>query len=120
MRRSIALTEMVGEKDEPPKRNLDRLKKIQMMTIRQHQPEDLDLEGMSAQDVIDLGHVVTQDQEGVEGTTHLKRKDDPGQKKEKMNIDHQKRRGGEMTLLHHHSMKKTTPRTDLPSNLNRW
>ena len=117
-RRSIALAEMVGEGDELLGRNLHRLRKIQMTTIRRHQLGDLDLEGMSAQGVIDPGHVVTPDQEGVEGTTHLKRKDDLGQKREKMNIDHQKRRG-EMTLLHHLSMKKISPRINLPGNLNR-
>ena len=74
---------MVGEGDELLERNLHRLRKIQMTTIRRHQLEDLDLEGMSAQDVIDQGHGVTQDQEGVEGTTHLKKKDDPGQKRER-------------------------------------
>ena len=75
-----------------------------MTTIGQHQPEDLDLEGMSARDVIGLGHVVTQDQEGVVGMIHsLKRKGDLGQKRERMNIDHPKKGGGEMTLLHQHS-----------------
>ena len=38
--------------------------------------------------------------------------------KRKMNIDHLKKRGGEMALLHRNSMRKTSPRTNLPSNLN--
>ena len=38
-------------------------------------------------------------------------------KREKMNIDHLQKGGGEMTL-HQNTMRRTSPRTDLPSNLN--
>ena len=83
MKKSITLVGMIGEGDAQQGMNLHPLKKTLMMTIGQHQPEDLDLEGMSAQDVIDLGHVVTRDQEGVVGMTHLKSQGDPDQRKEK-------------------------------------
>ena len=118
VKKSIALVEMVGERGDPQGKNLHLLKRTQMMTIGQHRPEDLDLESMSARDAISLGHVVTQDQGDVVGMTHLKRRGDHVQKREKMNIDHPKKREGEMTLLHQHSMRKISPRTDLPSNLN--
>ena len=76
MKKSIALVEILDGRNDPQEMNLHLLKRIQVTTIGQHQPQDLDLEGMSARDVIDLGHVVTQDQEGVEGTTHLTREGD--------------------------------------------
>ena len=85
-----------------------------MTTIGLHRPEDPDLEGMSARDAIDLGHAVAPDQGDVERVTHPTRKGDHARIKERMNIDHPKIGGGEMTLLHHHSRG----RTDLPNNLN--
>ena len=118
MKKSIAPVEIVGGREDLQEMSPHLQKRTQMMTIGQHQPEGRDLEDMSARDAVDLGHVVAHDQEGVEEMTHLRRKGDHGPKRERMNIGHPGIGGGEMTLLPHHSMKKRSPRTDLPSNLN--
>ena len=119
MKKSIALAEIIGEGGDRLERNLHLLKRTQMMTIRQHRLEDLDLGGVSARDVIGLGHVVTQDQEGVVGMTHLKSQGDPDQIREKMNIDHQKdrRRRDDSPPPEKHEEDKSKDRSSQQSQL---
>ena len=117
-KKSIVRVEILDERNDPQEMNLNP-QRAQIMTIGLHRPGDLDLEGMSVQDVIDLGHVVARDPGDVERATHLTKGGDHAQKKERMNISHLKIGEGEMTLLHHRNKRKTGLRTDLPNNLNR-
>ena len=116
-KKSIGRVEILDEESSLQGMNL-HLQRAQMVTIGPHRLEDLDLEGRSAQGVIDLGHVVALDRGDVERAAHLTKGGDHAQIKEKMSISHPKIGEGEMTLLHHCSKRKTGLRTDLPNNLN--
>ena len=105
MKKNVALVEMVDGRDDLHVRNLHLLKRTQMMTIGQHQLEVLDLEDMSDQDAIGLGH----------DSSEEKRRSRSEKRKDEHRSSKERRRRDDSPPPEHHEEDKSKDRSSQQS-----